>query len=80
MRPRSVLKIFEKPFPDGAVVRIGRARDIGRGQRLHQVATRDDADELAVAHDRDTFDAMIFQRPCDFRERSCRRYGDHGQI
>src|SRR3954447_8343520 len=73
MSPWLVLEFSDKLLPNGCVIDVlGRLRFQGR-QALEQVASRDNAHELAVAQHRNALDPMPFSRSRDRAQLRARR-------
>src|SRR6516162_10261382 len=58
--PSLRLQLGQQLFPDATIIGLGAARGLvdRHRERLHEVRTADDSDELPVAHDGDTLDPV----------------------
>ena len=58
--PSLRLQLGQQLFPDATIIGLGAARGLvdRHRERLYEVRTADDSDELPVAHDGDTLDPV----------------------
>lgn len=65
MRPALRVEMRQQLVPDARI----RYRDFelaaAAGDRLNKIRSADDADQLAIPHDRDPFDAVLLQQSRD---------------